>query len=106
MDQDFDLALKMTLQLVQDILEYFQGNEMNEILVDPYLIASSIYLQQQKVQESTVYLQKAEQVVLANSGEINDKMLEIHNQRIHLCMMLQQFEPAVNIMQQRNALAL
>ena len=92
----------MTLQLIQDILEYFEGNEMIEVLVDPYLIASSIYLQQQRVQESTVYLQKAEQVILANSGEINDKMLEIYNQKIHLCMMLQQFEPAITIMAKRN----
>jgi hypothetical protein len=33
--------------LIQDIIDYFEGNELNEALADPYLIASSIYIQQQ-----------------------------------------------------------
>ena len=77
--QDFDLAINLTLTLIQDILDYFEGNELNEALVDPYLIASSIYLQQQQIQKSSEYLVKAEQVVVQFSGEINDKMIEILN---------------------------
>jgi hypothetical protein len=40
------------------------------------------------------------------SGEINDKMIEILNQKIHLLMLAQQFEPAANTMAERNKLAL
>lgn len=41
---DFEQALEMTLQLIDDNMKYFEGNEITETLVDPYLIVSSIYM--------------------------------------------------------------
>ena len=104
--QDFALAINLTLTLIQDIIDYFEGNELNEALADPYLIASSIYIQLQQIQQAAIYLKKAEDIVAQFSGEINDKMIEILNQKIHLLMLAQQFEPAANTMAERNKLAL
>lgn len=92
--------------MIQDIIDYFEGNELNEALADPYLIASSIYIQQQQIQQAAIYLKKAEDIVAQFSGEINDKMIEILNQKIHLLMLAQQFEPAVAAMAERNKLGL
>lgn len=40
-----DQAIEMTLKLIQDNLTYFNGNDVIETLIDPYVILSSIYLQ-------------------------------------------------------------
>jgi hypothetical protein len=46
---DYEKALKMTQDLIGENLRYFEGNEITETLVDPYLIISSIYLQTNKI---------------------------------------------------------
>jgi hypothetical protein len=39
------------------------------------------------MQQAAIYLKKAEDIVAQFSGEINDKMIEILNQKIHLLML-------------------
>lgn len=84
---DFDQALKLTLELIKDSLDYFEGNDVAETLVDPYMIAASIYLQTNKIPEAAAYLKKAEAVVTSLSGEINEKSLEIFTLQIQINMM-------------------
>jgi hypothetical protein len=74
---DFELALKMTQSLVDENLKYFDGNEINETLIDPYMILASIYLQTNKIGEASQVLQKAENIVMQLSGEVSEKMIEI-----------------------------
>lgn len=41
---DFELSEKMTLELIEETKKYFEGNEIAENYVDPYMILASIYL--------------------------------------------------------------
>jgi hypothetical protein len=41
---DFELSEKMTLELLEDTKKYFEGNEVTDIYVDPYLILASVYM--------------------------------------------------------------
>ncbi len=52
---------------------------MSESLIDPYIMAASIYLQTNKIPEAAAYLKKAEAVVKSLSGEINEKAIEIYS---------------------------
>ena len=61
--EDFEKALKMAHEAINDTIEYFDGNEINEALVDPYLMVATISLQTQKIEEAVLYIKKAESVV-------------------------------------------
>ena len=76
---DFNEALKLTLDLIKQSIEYFEGNDVSESLIDPYILAASIYLQTNKIPEAAAYLKKAEAVVKSLSGEINEKAIEIYS---------------------------
>ena len=39
----------MTQSLIGDNLVYFEGNELSETLVDPYMIAASIHMQMNQI---------------------------------------------------------
>ena len=72
----------MALELIQMNLKYFEGNDATETLVDPYMIVASIYMQTNRIAETSDYLKKAETVIKALSGDISEKMLEIYTLRI------------------------
>lgn len=102
---DFDQALKLTLELIKESLEYFEGNDVAETLVDPYMIAASIYLQTNKIPEAAAYLKKAEAVVKSLSGEINEKSLEIFTLQIQINMMQQNLPAVMDYLNKRMVLA-
>ena len=47
--EDFDKASKMAHEAIKETIDYFDGNEINEALVDPYLMLTTISLQTQKI---------------------------------------------------------
>lgn len=100
-----DQAIEMTLKLIQDNLTYFNGNDVIETLIDPYVILSSIYLQQNRLQESKKYVDKAESLVRALNGELNDKMIEIYSLSMQLFMLQQKYPEAFQCTQRRTALS-
>jgi hypothetical protein len=79
----------MSLELIQENLAYFDGNEVCETLVDPYMIVASIYMQTNKIPEAIEYLKKGEFVIKALNGDINEKMLEIYTCYIQISMIQQ-----------------
>lgn len=104
--QDFQLALKMSLDVIKDTVAYFEGNEINEALVDPLIIVCNIKLQAGQPKEAMDYLIKAETVVQSLMGEISDKMIEILNTRIQILSQFQKYEMILPAIQERNKLAL
>ena len=70
------------------------------------MIVASIYMQTNRIPEANEYLRKAENVVKALNGEINDKMLEIYTLSIQICMMLQKIPEVFENLKKRSALAL
>jgi hypothetical protein len=74
----------MALEVIQDTIAYFEGNDINEALVDPLLIVCNIKLQTGQAKEAIEYLNKAENVVHSLMGEISDKMIEILNSKIQI----------------------
>ena len=68
-------------------MNYYEGNDVIEFLVDPYMIAAQILLQTKKIQEATEYIRKAEFVIKQLNGDINEKMIEIYSIKISLYMM-------------------
>jgi len=96
----------LTLDLISENLKYFEGNEITETLVDPYMIVASIYMQTNKIDEASQYLLKAENVVKALNGDINEKMLEIYSIQIQICMMLQKIPEVMDALSKRSNLAL
>ena len=48
--QDFNKALKMAIEVIKDTIEYYEGNDINEALVDPYIIVTSILMQVGQIQ--------------------------------------------------------
>jgi len=78
-------------QLIKENLAYFEGNEINETLVDPYMIVSSIYMQTNELPKALEYLAKAENVVKNLNGEMNEKFLEIYSLQIQINMMTEEY---------------
>lgn len=76
----------MTQDLIGENLRYFEGNEISETLVDPYMIAASIYMQMNQINEAQIYIRKATDIIQALNGDINEKMLEVYSIQIQLCM--------------------
>lgn len=81
----------MAQQLIKENLAYFEGNEINETLVDPYMIVSSIYMQTNELPKALEYLAKAENVVKNLNGEMNEKFLEIYSLQIQINMMTEEY---------------
>lgn len=79
----------MTLDLIEENIQYFEGNDITETLVDPYMIVASIYMQTNKIKEAAQYLQKAEEVVKGLNGDISEKFLEIYTLQVQINMMEQ-----------------
>lgn len=96
----------MTENLIDENLEYFEGNEITETLVDPYMILASIYMQTNKIQEAATYLSKAENVIKSLNGDINEKMLEVYTLQIQICMINQRIPEVFDFLGKRSALAL
>ena len=96
----------MALELIQMNLKYFEGNDATETLVDPYMIVASIYMQTNRIAETSDYLKKAETVIKALSGDISEKMLEIYTLRIQICMVEQKYQEVISFIEARSELAL
>lgn len=43
--QDFEQALKLAKEVINDTIIYYEGNDINEALVDPYIIVTSVLMQ-------------------------------------------------------------
>jgi len=84
---DFELSEKLTLELIEDTKKYFEGNEIAENYVDPYMILASVYMQTNQIGKAMEYLVKAEAIIKALNGELNEKMLEIFTIQIQINMM-------------------
>jgi hypothetical protein len=50
--QNFEEALNMALKSIKDTIEYYEGNDINEALVDPYIIATSVLMQMGQIQQA------------------------------------------------------
>lgn len=63
--RDSDEILKIALNLIRDILDYFEDNELIEFLLDPLIVASSLYLQGENpdLKKSVEYIKMAEKIV-------------------------------------------
>jgi tetratricopeptide (TPR) repeat protein len=103
---DFDAALVMVNNLIEENLMYFEGNEITETLVDPYMIAATIYMQLNQIKQAEVHLKKAQDIIQALNGDINEKMLEIYTVQIQLNMIQQHINPVFDLLFKRTALAL
>ena len=90
--QDFNEALKLSKEVIGDTIEYYEGNDINEALVDPYIIVTSVLMQLGNIQQAAEYLNKAEGVVQALQGEMSDKIIEILTQKISIQMATQQYD--------------
>ena len=84
--------------MINQIIAYFDGNEVVDFLVDPYMIISNMYLQKNRLQESMVYLLKAESLIKSLFGELNVRMLEIYSLQIQFSMAGKDYQKAFDIL--------
>jgi hypothetical protein len=75
---DLQEALTLAKEVIEKANVYFEGNEVNEILVDPNIIAASICMRMQLIPEAVKYLNTAESIVKQLSGEMNEKLIDIY----------------------------
>ncbi|CDW73541.1 tpr repeat-containing protein [Stylonychia lemnae] len=92
---DLQGGLDVLQETIKMSLEYFDGNEDNELLVDPLIFIGQIYTELDKIPQAIQALIRAEKIVKALSGEISDKLLDIYQQLSTLMVFDQKFEKAV-----------
>jgi hypothetical protein len=62
-EENFEQGVVLAKKLIERVLEYFENNEENEMIVEPYMTAGSALMQLGQVDEAYKYIIKAEQVV-------------------------------------------
>eukprot|EP00347_Sterkiella_histriomuscorum_P014405 403360989 len=102
---DMDCAQKMLENCIKNCLTYYEGNPNNELIVDPYIFLSEIYMQKNDIQNSITTILKAESIVKALTGEMNEKLLEIYQQLSTLMVYSQQIEKALQYITAKSELA-
>eukprot|EP00347_Sterkiella_histriomuscorum_P010167 403377348 len=102
---DMDGAQKILENCIKNCMTYYEGNPNNELVVDPYLYLSGIYMQKNDIQNSITIILKAESVVKALNGELNEKLLEIYQQLSTLMVYSQQIEKALQYIIVKSELA-
>ena len=71
-------ASQVCIETIQKIIDYYEGNEQNELIAEPLIILASIQLQTQQIEEAYKTGQRAERIVKEMNGELSEKLLEIY----------------------------
>lgn len=64
--------------IIQKIIDYYDGNETNEMIIDPYIILCSLQLQSDHFDEATQSITKAEKITKELCGDYCEKLIDIY----------------------------
>ena len=92
---DFQSAIDTCNTVIEKILQYYENKEVNDLIVDPLIILSSIYMQIDNIDQAEENIVKAERITREQSGLKNEKIIEVWTIAAQIMLQKQKYKEAI-----------